>query len=146
MILPAGINATWLTSKIIPAGGFEEAQRLHAQDRFRESNEILDGLFRIRATLVAEDNRTGLDALILWGWNLLFLKEHKQLDDLFQDMEGVDLETGPELNVLRLWSLLHRGRFAEVREACRSYVRGHRGPIDPLVADFLFLQAHHKRS
>ena len=64
MILPAGINTTWLTTTELPAKEFGIAQSLHFKEEFLESNYVLKNMFRPKLAIIGRESVPAYKALV----------------------------------------------------------------------------------
>jgi len=142
MILPAGINNNWLATRKIPARMFSEAQKHHMKEEFVQSNLILESAMSSEFIVVDEGNIPVFDALSLFGWNLLFQKDEMGFEIFMNSLEEVDFDDYPQLNVIKLWGMLYKGRGEEVLLECVIFISTHKSPIHPLLAEYHFLKAY----
>ncbi len=142
MNLPAGINNQWLTTSLFSAIKFNEAQELHHREEFCASNDILSSMLKSNMTLVDFEKVTGIDVLALYGWNIVFQRDNEQLTQFFLQLNEIEFDQFPQLNVIRLWGVLNLGEYQEVLEECSFFVENNYEPIHPLMAEFLFLKSY----
>ena len=75
MFFPAGIDSYWFSSTEFPAKEFEEAKALHLKEEYGDSNDILKDLFRTNLSIAGKESVCAYQALVLFGWNLVFQKD-----------------------------------------------------------------------
>jgi len=142
MILPLGITSEWLTSAKYSATEYEAALALHFKEEFADSNSLLESVLNSRVSIIGNDSVSGLDYLVLMGWNILFQRDGESLSKFFSQFGDIDITQFPQINVIRLWDVLNNGQYQQVFDASSYFIETNSTPIIPIIADFLFLKAY----
>jgi len=138
MALPAGINNKWLATIGIPDRVIKKARVLSLEDRFAESNQVLDRYLAQALFAHHEENSSAVEALTLYGWNILLLRNETALQVFFEQLESVDLSCYPEILAIKYWGMLRRGRYIEVHEKSSRFVEENLSPISADVGHFMW--------
>jgi transcriptional regulator with PAS, ATPase and Fis domain len=140
MNLPARFNSQCFTSAGISENKWNEAVALFEQEKYLESQQILEDSLPSQGNQVGLLLDFGVDFLALYAWNLFFLKKNDHLVRILGPASGLDLESIPKVHLIWLRFLLQRNKLQEVLDSCLAFIQEHNNPISPLVAEFMYLK------
>ena len=135
MIQPSGSSSQWLSSVRVPIEAYKEARSLFAIEEYERSKEVLDVSMDCN---IDSEFISGADVLILYAWNLFFLKKFKDFDRLFYQLSPEIISDIPEILLIHARRGMLGKDLLPALKICQEFVENNLDPISPLVAGFLF--------
>ncbi len=140
MTFPASITSTWISTRKFPTCDYEAALSLHDEEKYADSNLLLDELFS-KTVWATSKLVPAVRILVLYAWNLHFQREFDKLESLFDQLDFGSADEFSEFIEVRLRFLIQTGRCEEALEFADCFQQENVAPISPALAGVLYAKS-----
>ncbi len=140
MTYSAGINSSWLASRVIPKAVFHDAVRAHEREDYRLSIAIIEPALNGTLSVARDGDFVPVGhGFVLQAWNYFYAKQFDALARMLESVDDCTFAAFPELRVVDLAYAIQCGKLREALDESASYIAANLDPIPASLFGFLFV-------